>query len=409
MRTTLLRTDQIRDAVAKTTRMLAKQAIRVTQIGAQAYCKFEVKTGKVVAINLPVIPDAPSEEFLIALQGFLDHEVAHALFTNGKMHCVTEGSDGEKEVNLRGLTNIVEDVRIEKEMAIAYPGAEANMEGLRDFMIEKYWNKWLGQVNAASLPDAEKERRRRTLSMVPYMRARGGQKKLQRWMDDNGLFPLFEVLDQRIPDIAERLKGLASTEEAFKLAQDIHDAIKPPKPPEKEEGDDQSLGEAEGGTAKGDQGDDQENPDGEGAGGSEDESESDTHQADQDAPADEKPGKDQPDLDDIDFGAEGDMSEDDGQGGQHTDQSGDEPGDGDGESDKASDELTDGEGEDTNVTMREAMKTLNAEQRRALFLYNKKRQTVEEIAGRLGKTRSQTVTILAAARRKLNQALLGKA
>jgi hypothetical protein len=416
MRTTQLRVDQIRDAVVKTARMLARDGIKISQIGAQAFCQFEAKTGKVVRINLPVIPDEPSDEYLMAIQGFLDHEVAHALLTNGMTDCrQTLDGEGSAEVNLHGLTNIVEDVRIEAGYPKIFPGAEANLESLRDFMISRYWAKWLGQVNAAALPDAEKERRRRSLAFVPFMRARGGQKKCAEFLDENNLWPLFDELDRRIPDLTVRLHALTSTDDALKLAKLIHDAIT--RPPPKTELEPQPLGEDEAGTNE------EEPSDQKGAGSKDDGKKQDLDDIDMGAPGDtsEPPPEPPPSKSDSDKGSEGEPDKGDADEGDEGE--GDEPGsDGDsdegdhadddepGQGDAASDGNKSGEASEDgkDMSLRQAMKRLKPEQRRALYLYNKKHKSVDEIASSLGQTVTQAGALLRSARRDLNNALGGK-
>lgn len=430
MRSIQLRTDQIRDAITKTTRMLARDNIRVTQIGAQAYCNFDKKTGKALSINLPVIPDEPTDEFLAALQGFLDHEVAHFYLTNaseyGGTKTITDLSGTERKVDTSGMTNIVEDVRIERGFIKMFPGAEANLEATQRFMIEKYWGKWLGQVDASALDPTEKETRKRTLAMVPFMRARGGQKICAQWLSDNGLFELYKPLDDRIPDLADRLMAMQSTADATELAKLIIEALYPPKPPEKKAGD-------KGGKGK----EPEQKP-----GKAQDLDDIDFGSAGKmdDTPADEvgdkpepqgKPEAEKPESgekDDPGEGAKGeDGGKDPGEGGSEgeggsgegtesadkgagSDEPGEEPGE-DGaptEGDKeAKEPESKGKGQQ-NIPLKEAMKKLSPEQRRALYLYNKKKQSVAEIASKLGKSPDATRKLLGKARRDLSKAMKGK-
>ncbi len=395
MRSTQMRTDQLRDAIAKTVRMLAKDSVRVTQIGAGAYCRFD-KKGKVTLINLPVIPDNPSDDFLTALQGFLDHEVAHMYQTDastyGGKHTIVDGKGGTRNIDLSGMTNIVEDVRIEAGFAKMFAGSEANLEALRGFMISKYWVVWLGQVQAASLDADEKDRRIRTLALVPFMRARGGQKRCGQFLTDNNLWPYFEELDVRIPDLAERFAALKSTQDATNLAKVIVDALYPPQPPEQEpeaddEPGDQALGNAKGGEA-GES--DQDDADEEGAG---DEGQVGGADESPDGKPDKK-GEPMGDLDDVDFGADGEMD----------DAPPEEPesGDGEPEPEEGQDEEQGGAGgASQNVKLRDAMKRLSPDQRRALFLYNKRKESIPDIAHKLGKSVSSVHQILGKARKRL--------
>jgi hypothetical protein len=77
----LLKTAKIRESITKTTRLLVRDKVEVRQRGVQPLVAYN-KDGSVKFINLPVIPDSPSPEFMDAMQGFLDHEAAHVFFTN---------------------------------------------------------------------------------------------------------------------------------------------------------------------------------------------------------------------------------------------------------------------------------------------------------------------------------------
>jgi hypothetical protein len=125
--------NNLRDAIAKTVKLMAKNSIQVTQRGASAYCAFDGK-GRVIKINLPVIPDNPTPQFMIALQGFLDHEVSHALHTDGTVgnpgnsSSTTEVDAGPERTatqsrNLHQMTNIVEDICIYDGEPAAYAEA----------------------------------------------------------------------------------------------------------------------------------------------------------------------------------------------------------------------------------------------------------------------------------------------
>ena len=68
----------IRQAIVKVTQMLAGQKIKVTQQGADAFVTWD-KRGKPLRVNVPYLPDNASSDLIAAVQGFLDHEVAHIL------------------------------------------------------------------------------------------------------------------------------------------------------------------------------------------------------------------------------------------------------------------------------------------------------------------------------------------
>lgn len=75
----------LREAVVKLTQLLAQEGVTVTQRGHRAFVKSDSRTGKPVLVNIPSIPDDATEDLIIAIQGFIDHEVAHILFSDFKM------------------------------------------------------------------------------------------------------------------------------------------------------------------------------------------------------------------------------------------------------------------------------------------------------------------------------------
>ncbi len=224
--------NMLRDVIAKTVKMLARDGIAVTQRGAQAYCQFDLD-GKPISINIPMIPDAPSKEFVRALQGFIDHEVAHALFTDGKL-LVDTVIEEEASATVRSMNNIVEDIRIEGSMSNHFAGAAANLTDLLKYMSEKVWAKPVAQVNASALPQDQKERMIAGLLLVPFLRARGGHKVCSDLLDDTKSWDVFKKIDDAMPDLADRLSAMTSTRDAHTLAGEIYAIIKG-EPPEAED------------------------------------------------------------------------------------------------------------------------------------------------------------------------------
>lgn len=124
-----LRVRLVESSVERTARMLSSQYnIRVIWKGSE--CKTD---GRV--IYLPVLPyDAP-DELLEAVQGFLDHETAHIIFTDfsplqelsqEQFHCV----------------NVCEDLRIEKRMEALFPGSAYNLKRCHEWIYSKIEEHW---------------------------------------------------------------------------------------------------------------------------------------------------------------------------------------------------------------------------------------------------------------------------
>jgi len=80
-------------------------------------------------IYLPTLPENDGEALLLA-RGFLDHEAGHVRMTD---FSVDKGADPL----LANLTNIIEDIRIEKGMGQLYPGCAVNLRNLANHLAAK--------------------------------------------------------------------------------------------------------------------------------------------------------------------------------------------------------------------------------------------------------------------------------
>jgi cobalamin biosynthesis protein CobT len=367
MRNVNQKADQLQRVIEKLTRMLAQKNIVVTQRGVQAYCEFDQRTGKVKRINLPVIPPEPSEAFINALHGYLDHEVGHALFTDPRQEKrVASESDLKIDPSQRhSMVNIVDDVRIENLMAEEFRGSIDNLEATRIFVQDTMWGPELEKLDYNNPVDRMVAT---TVGLVPYLRALGGHKACERFVDEHKLAPLFKPLLDKMPNLERRLKGLRTSTEVANLADELLRIMRPPPPPpqpqqpppppqdeqEPQDDDSEGDGEGEGGKpppqdeeksdeAKDESEGEDKDQDGEGAGGSEDESESDKHEADKDAPEDDSPEGDETEGDEG--GEEQDDTDRDGEGAGDPDDDDDDAGDGEDEGGSDGDEDGEDEGE----------------------------------------------------------------
>ena len=75
------RIEILREKITKLTGLLTDKKVKVTQRGAQAFVRY-TKQGIPELVNVPYIPDNATQEFTQAIEGFLDHEVAHVLFSS---------------------------------------------------------------------------------------------------------------------------------------------------------------------------------------------------------------------------------------------------------------------------------------------------------------------------------------
>lgn len=112
----------------KIARIIAKQYnIKVVFGGDMAYTD-----GKI--INLPYMDDIKNENITKNIDGYLDHEVAHCLFTDFKE--VTKIDNKYHHT----LLNFTEDIRIEREMIKKYTGTKFHILPLREWIEEKTLN-----------------------------------------------------------------------------------------------------------------------------------------------------------------------------------------------------------------------------------------------------------------------------
>lgn len=223
----------LREAIKKLIPMIAGRGLVVTQIGTQAYVMPNQKTGLPERVNIPNIPDNATPEFVQAIQGFIDHEVAHVLYTDFLFKA------GEKSQRLHNLHNIVEDTRIERQMGADFPGSKGNIDRLSRYFIQN--------VTKKALDDAKTQEEEFFYLFVVLMRALADHVPFQELMDEGDYWnhPLVKSFLDRFPKEArEKMPHLQSTAEAYDIAVICEQIMYPPPPPappmpEPEEQDDQ--------------------------------------------------------------------------------------------------------------------------------------------------------------------------
>lgn len=266
----------MRDAVGVCTQMLASRRIRVTQAGIKAFVEYD-KKGNPTRVNVPYMPDNASESLMDAVQGFMDHEVGHLLFSDAKV--VIRGF-AEKNP---GLHNLIEDTFVERQMMREFRGSKDNIEKVNTFVLDKMigpaYERIKGDATAVDVFN-----KALGASMV---RAWAGQQIHKDFMADkwDSVKELVDVIGSDVIDAIPKLKNSA---ECLELANEIKrrlTTVKPPEPkadpkpkpkpkpedksekPDEEEQDDPDKGEPSNSD-----GDESEEPgDSEASGGSSDE------------------------------------------------------------------------------------------------------------------------------------------
>lgn len=248
----------LRETVKKLIPMLAERDIRVTQSGVDAYVKWHPRTLEPQLVNIPHLPDNASEDLIVAIQGFLDHEVAHLLFTDSKV----VGKAFKEGKRVASMHNIIEDTYIERMMQERFKGSAHNLEKVGRFFLEEFTKPKLAE--AVMTGDVHQIA---SVLMVPAMRAWAGQKVFQDFMDDGDKWKLIEPYVKALEPVKDEMPKVRSSEQALDVTRKVMkqmDKLRPPKP-ESEEGGEKSSSPA-GGSSK------SEREEGEGAGGAEEES-----------------------------------------------------------------------------------------------------------------------------------------
>jgi cobaltochelatase CobT len=219
----------LRKAITAVTQSLSGTSVKVTQSGLDAYVKAD-SSGKPIHVNLPYVPDNADETLIDAIQGFLDHEVAHILFTD------FTASKAVRDKGLKNLINILEDARIEKAMADKYRGCGANLRNTGEFFLE---NIVKPDFEKCMDEKASQEEFIGTL-MTPLLRGFSGQSLFKDFMSDK-ITHVQDIYD-KLKDLEPEIEALSSTEEVVNMATTIMRRIKeePPEDGGSGGGDDES-------------------------------------------------------------------------------------------------------------------------------------------------------------------------
>jgi cobalamin biosynthesis protein CobT len=198
----------MRSAVERVVGLLTASKIKVTMRGSGAYVQYS-STGAIELVNLPCIADDASDEFLAAVQGFLDHEVAHVLFSDPK-----DASYAKMDPRVVSLADIIEDVYIERRMAGVYSGSEFNLNKVREFFVDRIAGPKIKELVAAG-----DEKQAKGWLIVQQMRAWGGQRASQEWLDKSPYASILTDFVKVIGDLADQIKLVNSTKDGLYLAE----------------------------------------------------------------------------------------------------------------------------------------------------------------------------------------------
>lgn len=216
------RIEILREKITKLTGLLTDKKVRVTQRGVQAYVRY-TSAGIPELVNIPFIPDNATQEFVQAIEGFLDHEVAHVLFTSGDIVVKAD------KLGVGGYHNAVEDIYIEGAMSRKFPGSKINLETMHTLFIRDIIDA--NYQNNKHLPIQ--------YLLVALLRGYSGQRAFAEYMSDKMDIPEIINCDKRLSEYCKKvLPNIKSSKEALDIALEIRRLLEvkkePPKPKPKQ-------------------------------------------------------------------------------------------------------------------------------------------------------------------------------
>ncbi|HCJ9466789.1 TPA: porphyrin biosynthesis protein [Escherichia coli] len=204
-----------RDCVKRVVAMLSGKQIPVAERGNEAYVRYN-RRGEPVLVNIPSIPDDASPTLMNAVRGFLDHEVAHILFTEPK---VAMQMRERGKAPSTGLWNALEDVFIERRMGQVFNGTRRNLLATQNLVIDKYFRNKIPEAVLACHGDQRELFLK--FFLCPVVRAWDGQSPFIDFMEEH--WRLIErpvaLLKEHGIDVAVR--NMSNTEDCVKVAAAI--------------------------------------------------------------------------------------------------------------------------------------------------------------------------------------------
>ncbi|MDD8358246.1 porphyrin biosynthesis protein [Escherichia coli] len=204
-----------RDCVKRVVAMLSGKQIPVAERGNEAYVRYN-RRGEPVLVNIPSIPDDASPTLMNAVRGFLDHEVAHILFTEPK---VAMQMHERGKAPSTGLWNALEDVFIERRMGQVFNGTRRNLLATQSLVIDKYFRNKVPEAVLACHGDQRELFLK--FFLCPVIRAWDGQSPFIDFMEEH--WRLIErpvaLLKEHGIDVAVR--NMSNTEDCVKVAAAI--------------------------------------------------------------------------------------------------------------------------------------------------------------------------------------------
>jgi cobalamin biosynthesis protein CobT len=233
----------LKERIEGVVKMLSSMDVPVRCMGMEAKVQWN-SDGTPNTVFLPMISEETSPELIAAIEGFLDHEVAHILFTNNKkvqdwLSALSHKYDSRDAKRLKALENLLEDARIEKKMMERFKGSGKNLESVNKFHFESIVKSAIESGDQKMIKS----------SVYPALvRAMSGRTEMREMLEEAGVWGMCEqIMDEGGRENFESLKDIDAQEDVLRLAESIYEHIKePPEPPSDKSDDDDPDGESEG-------------------------------------------------------------------------------------------------------------------------------------------------------------------
>lgn len=219
-KTVLKEVQDFRDCVKRVVAMLSGKQIPVAERGNDAFVRYN-KRGEPVLVNIPSIPDDATPTLMNAVRGFLDHEVAHILFTD-TLVAIKMRKKGKAPS--AGLWNALEDVFIERKMGQVFNGTRRNLLATQNLIIDKYFKTKVPE--AVSICHGNQRNLFLKFFLCPVVRAWDGQAPFIEFMEKywHLIAKPVALLKEHGVDVAVR--NMSSTEDCVKVAAAIATLMK---------------------------------------------------------------------------------------------------------------------------------------------------------------------------------------
>jgi cobaltochelatase CobT len=218
----------LREKVKKLVSLLTEKRVSVTQRGVTAKVDYD-KAGRPVTVNLPYIPEDADDEYIQAIEGFLDQQVARVLFAD---YDSRRTAGGEK---VKGLFTMIEDAFVERKMGEVFRGSGMNLNSVGDFYLKNVTEKKLR---------ADPMNPKKYL-LAPMIRALSGQEVYEDYMDDKWSY-VEDVMDKVGEYLKKELPLVKSSEDALKVARVAKKMLDEDPSDSDGEGEEEGESEAEG-------------------------------------------------------------------------------------------------------------------------------------------------------------------